>query len=236
MRHSAKPTDLKKLLDNQQLMIENQMQMKKDQQKMAKALAEISAKLDSKIAKPAALTLNYTSLCNTTEFRPIKNVQELDTMETKLEDSEVYNEYKMKYSIVCGPGKGLNCAYQFCDLLFDREFLTKCSWAGGSRSETTKISLKTYKNVLNFFFDLVHDCDQSYTIEDNMNFFKTILRNSMKRSMAKLQRKSTSRCRRQRPSEELLALLENADASADSDDTSIRNSVTETLPRSDSLP
>lgn len=195
----------KELFENQKLLLENQKRIMKHNDKITMAVAEMSVKLDTIITNPLSYQPQTTSVANYNEtmkkslsnqsfcLKPIKNKTELNYLEEVLEDSEKRAEMKLKYSIVCGTGKAINCAYQLCDVFFDRDFLTQCSWSGSSRGEGTKIGLKTYKNILNLFFELVYDCDKNFTIDENNKFFKAVLKNSTKRKLSKLQRASTCR-------------------------------------------
>lgn len=208
------PSDLEKITSNQveiyknQEAILNDLTLLKDnyknvlenQQSILMAIAHISVKLDTFITgqyEPQVTKLN-DAMKNTPDnnrfcLKPIRNIEELSNLEAILNDEKMKEDYKFKYSIVCQPGKAENCAYQLVDVFFTREFLTKCSWSGSARGEGTKVCLKQYKNVLQLFFELIYECDQTYTIAGNEKFFKSVLKNATKRKNSKLQRSSTSR-------------------------------------------
>ncbi|CAG4981890.1 unnamed protein product [Colias eurytheme] len=80
-------------------------------------------------------------------------------------------------------------------MFLTRDFLCKCSWTGSRKSEDIKVPLKAFKNVLNFFHQLIRIWDQTYTVESIENFFKTVLKNSVKRKNSKNERASTKRRR-----------------------------------------
>ncbi|CAB3245036.1 unnamed protein product [Arctia plantaginis] len=126
-------------------------------------------------------------------------VKELEELESLLTDKQQKNKLLKQYSFVCSQsdGRGGTCAYKILDVFFTRDFLYKCSWTGGSRgtSDNVKNPLKAYKNVLKFYYELIHIWDQTYTIENNENFFKTVLKTSVKRKLSKNERASTKRRR-----------------------------------------
>ncbi|CAG9137627.1 unnamed protein product [Plutella xylostella] len=125
--------------------------------------------------------------------KPVESAQQLDELEKQLSDPKTRDLLKNAYSVLCSEGKGADCAYMLVDVMFSRNFLCECSWGGGSRGDGTKVPLKGYKHVLSFFWTMVHFWDDTYTLQDNESFFKTILKNSKKRKIAKLERSSTSR-------------------------------------------
>lgn len=125
---------------------------------------------------------------------PIKNISELQKLENELKDKEVMSTYVHKMKFVCGDkGKsnGVTCAYKLIDIFFTRQFLTLCSWAGGSRSDQDKIAFKAFKNVILLFFQLIKLADINFTLEECETFFKNIIRNSVRRNACLNQRTST---------------------------------------------
>lgn len=84
------------------------------------------------------------------------------------------------------------------DLIFTRQFLNKCSWAGGSRKEQSKICFRAYNRIFDFFFDIINLTDKDFSKEDCKTFFKNILRYSLSRSKCKQIRTSSSRNRPKR--------------------------------------
>lgn len=208
------PSDLEKITSNQVEIYKNQEAILNDltilkdnykkvsdnQQSILMAIAHISVKFDTIITgkyEPKVTKLNdamkKTPVNNRFCLKPIRNIEELSNLEAILNDSKMKEDYKIKYSIVCQPGKAENCAYQLVDVFFTREFLTECSWSGSARGEGTKVCLKQYKNVLQLFFELIYECDHTYTIAGNEKFFKSVLKNATKRKNSKLQRSSTCR-------------------------------------------
>ncbi|XP_046970591.1 uncharacterized protein LOC124537743 [Vanessa cardui] len=123
----------------------------------------------------------------------VNNAQDLDNLEKQLSDSGFRDRLKNICSMLCSGGKGIDCAYMLVDVLFTRKFICDCSWSGGSRGEELKVPLKGFKHVLSFFWSMVHQWDEKFTIKDNEMFFKTILKNAKKRKLAKCERASTSR-------------------------------------------
>ncbi|RVE41229.1 hypothetical protein evm_014121 [Chilo suppressalis] len=126
---------------------------------------------------------------------PINSIEELNKIEKVLSEKTAREQLKETYSIVCSGGKGINCAYTLIDLMFTRDFLRKCSWSGSSRSNGIKISLKCYKNVVSFFWEMIFFWDRTFTVQENEEFFKSVLKNSNKRKNDKLERSSTTQKR-----------------------------------------
>ncbi|KAH9629824.1 hypothetical protein HF086_011474 [Spodoptera exigua] len=68
-------------------------------------------------------------------FNPINSLDSLQKLEDTLKDDMSTTAIIKKLSFVCGTGKGrgLNNCFTLVDVMFDRSFLTTCSWAGGAR-------------------------------------------------------------------------------------------------------
>ncbi|XP_053601036.1 uncharacterized protein LOC128669862 [Plodia interpunctella] len=171
---------LELVLENQRLLLENQV-------KIMRKLNEFTSRLENLTSQGNSQYFNNTDI---EHFNPIDDLQAMDNLENDLKDPEKRNIYFKRYSIICqGKGEGWNCAYFLVDMFFTRKFLTKVSWSGGSRGES-KFALKIYTNIINFFHSLIHDCDKTFSLMDCHNFFKLILRNSVKRSESKCMRAS----------------------------------------------
>lgn len=148
---SAILKDLELLKDSHKNVLENQ-------KTILMAIANICVKLDTIITgqcKQLDTATSLNAIKNTPEntkfcLNSIHTIEELSNLEATLNDGKMKEDYKIKYSIVCQPGKAVNCAYQLIDVFFTREFLTKYSWSGSARGEGTKVCLKQYKNVLQF--------------------------------------------------------------------------------------
>lgn len=130
-------------------------------------------------------------------FRPIDNLDSLENLENVLKEETSVAELKKKLSVVCaiGKGKGPNNCFVLVDVMFTRNFLTKCSWAGGSRTEGTKICFKGFNRVIQLFFSIIYDSDNTYSLVDCEAFFKNILRNAVRRNCSKRQRASSTKLR-----------------------------------------
>lgn len=128
-------------------------------------------------------------------FSPITTVEDLNKINDLLSDKTARKQLKQTFSVICSGGKGINCAYKLIDIMFSRDFLCQCSWSGSSRSDGVKISLKCYKNIVSFFWEMIFSWDQTFTLQKNEQFFKSILKNANKRKNAKQERSSTARKR-----------------------------------------
>ncbi|CAH2983349.1 unnamed protein product [Chilo suppressalis] len=198
--------DCDDLLQNQKKMAEYQVAILDNQKKIIKALATISVKIDtlaSKFQNQPQMTppMTVTPLNNeikkspyNARVAPVQTMDDLQNMENQLHDAERRKCLKDLYSVFCTPGKkGEVCAFQLIDVFFSREFLVQCSWSGSARGAGSKICIKIFQEVLGFFFELVHDCDPTYTVDKNNDFFKSIVKNAKKRTHSKLGRASAPR-------------------------------------------
>ncbi|GBP95636.1 hypothetical protein EVAR_68148_1 [Eumeta japonica] len=135
-------------------------------------------------------------------FVPIDNLNMLEAFNDSLKHKESESEMRKKFSVICGTGKGIgiNNCYALVDVMFSRKFLTECSWAGGSRNDCKKICFKAFDRIIYFFFSIIRDSDENFTLVECEAFFKNILRNSVKRSTAKMIRASAAKVRRKKKS------------------------------------
>lgn len=198
--------DCNDLIRNQKILSDNQVKIIENQIKIIRTLATISVKIDNLAAnsqkQPQIQTqMTVTPLSNelkkspyNARVTPIQNLDDLQNMENQLRDADKRKFLKDLYSVFCTPGKkGEICAFQLIDVLFSREFLVQCSWSGSARGVESKICIKIFQEVLGFFFELVHDCDPTYTVDKNNDFFKSIVKNAKKRTHSKLGRASAPR-------------------------------------------
>ncbi|XP_063386914.1 uncharacterized protein LOC134672895 [Cydia fagiglandana] len=142
----------------------------------------------------------FSSAENKKQKVTIQNIaseNDLNNFEKELENPDTEVEWKKKFLIICGKGKGrgINNAYALSDSMFTRSFLNQCSWAGGSRTPEQKICFKSHTKIINFFFDIVHESDSSFTVIECHQFFKTILKNSRSRKESKQERTSRTKNR-----------------------------------------
>ncbi|KAJ2942137.1 hypothetical protein O0L34_g11050 [Tuta absoluta] len=194
------------LLVNQTKILEQLNFIQNVQATTIQKIASLSVQLDHAMIQinnlPQNLQVTPLSACKSSpsntafDIKPIETVQQLDQLEQGLSDSANRQQKKKLYSVIFSSGKGIDCAYTLADVLFSRKFLCQCSWSGGSRGNNdAKIAWKTYKNILSFFWEMVHTWDNKYTVSHNVEFFQNILKNAKKRNMAKKERASTSRKR-----------------------------------------
>lgn len=174
---------------------ENQQVLFGIQNNILSKLAEMQTQFDEiaiQLFKPKENTesLNIKPITSLKEFQEFENLLSTD-------DPEVISQLKNKFSVVCskGKGKGYNNAYILIDVLFERNFLRDCSWAGGSKSDKIKICFKSFRNTIKFFFDTLHESDEDFTLVDCHKFLKIILRNSLQRSITKQLRLSSKKNR-----------------------------------------
>lgn len=111
-------------------------------------------------------------------------------------------------------GNGATVCLQVVDFLFSREFLTKCSWTGLSRTRSEdgglvkKIALQQYEGAVDLFYQIVAYSDPIFPAEECKSFLRRCLQNSKQRfEEVKGMRNSASRKRRKK--------IHNANASKD---------------------
>lgn len=181
------------LQGNINIILENQKMFFEGQQLMMLNLSQTITQLEEYINKSSGSTKKPESV----DFILIQDHEQLRRFEHLLENSEQELQIKIKLSTICGKGKGrgINNAYALIDAMFDRKFLKTCSWAGGSRTTETKLCFKSFTKVIKLFFDLVHDSDNSFTLNECHNFFKNVLKNSSQRCNSKKLRTSTTKHR-----------------------------------------
>lgn len=118
-------------------------------------------------------------------IKPVESLEELIGLEEKLQDQNYMDELIGLLTFICGTrdvGNGANHCYKLVDFIFTRQFMTTCSWAGGSREQKEKVPFKMFKHVISMFFQLVHMADTTFTLEQCENFFKGVLKNSVRRN------------------------------------------------------
>lgn len=171
------------ILENQKLSLESQQLIMQNLSQTLTQFEEYMNKSKNKIT------------C--VDFQHIVNNEQLRCLEHSLENPEKEFELKKKLAYICGKGKGrgVNNAYALIDVMFDRQFLKTCSWAGGSRSTETKVCFKSFTKVIKLFFEIVLDSDNSFTLNECHNFFKNVLKNSTQRCKSKNLRTSTTKHR-----------------------------------------
>lgn len=126
-------------------------------------------------------------------FKTISNLEEFTALEEQLKEPLMETKYFKELSIVCSEKKtGHNNAYALVDTIFDRKFMTRCSWTGGTKGEP-KYCFKAFPKTIDLFLKVVHQYDKTFTKPICEDFFKNIMRNSTKRNTAKRVRISTTK-------------------------------------------
>lgn len=127
---------------------DNQVVLSSNQILVLEKLANISTQLDEFMQRISVAALTGKSERDVDNiFKPITNKKRFDDFEESLKSEHKKQEIKKLLSVICRKGKGraINNAYALLDGMFDREFLTVCSWAGGTRAEGSKICFKSYE-------------------------------------------------------------------------------------------
>ncbi|XP_061717537.1 uncharacterized protein LOC133525261 isoform X1 [Cydia pomonella] len=172
--------DIETVKNGIQTVAENQSVLSNNQTTIIAQISELSIKLEEFIK------LSLGTKKNPDESGSIKiyNEENLQEFERKLEQPDSRNDLYRQYSVILneGVGKGRTNAYTLVDAMFDRKFFMQCSWTGVSKGDATKVCFKGFKNTINFFFNIVHESDNTFTKAQLIKFFKTILRNARYRS------------------------------------------------------
>lgn len=191
---SADNTKLDTIMTTLETVLENQ-------HKIIKELANFQVVFEKAMKKKNAGTAFASSSQNTSRivpFQPIDCSEDLKELNEKLEDTDVFSEYVERLSFICGRDtttKGIDHCYMLVDKFFTRKFFTLCSWAGGSKVPNTKFAFKFYENVISLFFKLIHLADPKFTLEDCEDFFKSVIRNCVRRNNSSNLRTSRSKNR-----------------------------------------
>lgn len=191
---------LDNMLQIQGITLENQQKIVQNMAAQSVQLDEISAQLADIKQGPMVTLLKDANPDDNKSFtiKPIENQNDLKSLDQLLADRTERHKIQKRLSFLClaSKGEGKTCAYKLLDILFTRDFLCTCSWAGGSRGDRSKIAFKDYKNVLKFFYGMIQSWDPTYTIQDNEVFFKIITKNSNQRKSMKNLRMSSKRNRK----------------------------------------
>nr|XP_023027971.1 uncharacterized protein LOC111516016 [Leptinotarsa decemlineata] len=121
-------------------------------------------------------------------FEPIDNIQDLNSLEDKLKDKDIFDEFLRKTNEICTLNRKIsNTAKDDCchviDYFFTRNFMTQCSWTGACKERNMeKIPFKIYKNVIALFFEVIHLSNKTFTKQHCETFFKNVMKNSTRRN------------------------------------------------------
>lgn len=209
-------------LDCEQIIMNQNMLLQKinNQEKILNTIIEIMQKLTQKVAmlsvqiseglletikekidqQGGVVLLKDANRVESESFRleVIDDKEHLEILERTLMDKAEKTKLRKQLSFLFQPceGNGITYAYKLLDLLISREFLCKCSWSGASRTDTSKIPLKDFKNFIKFFCDMIRSWDPTFTMAQTEMFFKICLKNAVKRRAMKNLRSSSKRVRK----------------------------------------
>lgn len=167
------------------------------QQNILQKLALLDTKLEELVTRISVSVTDINQQSNNdNNFKTIGNLQELTSFEERLNDPQAEENIIKLLSVTCTKGKGraYNNAYALVDAMFTRQFMTQCSWAGGTRGKS-KICFKSYTKTITVFFKIIHQSDNNFTIPECESFLKNVMRHAIKRNEAKLLRASTQKNR-----------------------------------------
>ncbi|XP_049278382.1 uncharacterized protein LOC125761366 [Anopheles funestus] len=125
----------------------------------------------------------------------ITTVEEMEKFEKDLEEEEYFLQISNLLKQKLTDKDVNNRMLATLDALFQRIFLTQCTWTGISKTGN-KIAMHTYRNILKLFQCIGSTNVVMATDEMVKLFFMKILKHAAERSMAKGIRKSTCRKRK----------------------------------------
>ncbi|XP_065076058.1 uncharacterized protein LOC135699694 [Ochlerotatus camptorhynchus] len=185
------------------------------------ALLEIQRKDDSKKLKPGDSVERHSR---------INTEDELIQWNIKLNNEELCRKYLEYFSKIIIPDayndKGDNACYTAVDCLFTREFWTKMTWTGISRSNKAKRGFREYGNVTQLLCSIVQIGDPSYTANKLEMFCRNrLFRYCKSRSTNRQLRKSACRQRHGHKSNAPTLDTANEEISRNSNDTDVSENV-----------
>jgi len=129
----------------------------------------------------------------------IDTVDDLEKFEENLEKKgfreTVFQHWTARMGTDCGLGSGKSKAYDLADEMFSRRFFTNFTWTGLSAKNESKIALQKYKRMIDMFWKIIFNCDNSFNSDMNKKF----LQNLMNKSKARSDEVSTNKRKRSAP-------------------------------------
>ncbi|XP_053691306.1 uncharacterized protein LOC128739830 [Sabethes cyaneus] len=126
---------------------------------------------------------------------PIENELQLADLELKLADKDFKSKMVKWLRLHASGDCAENRMLGVLDILFSKEFQTKCTWTGASR-KGPKIAIMPNRNILQLFTQVGSDEYEVVTQQKLANFFMKKLKNSLKRLLAAGMRRGTRHVRR----------------------------------------
>lgn len=186
--------------------------LKDDVEQTRGLVCRMNAKVDylaSNSRVPTASTSNQKVKLKKFSLSPVNSLDELKSLEENCKDEEFVMEAIRSIGRIFGKnqqtGNGATVCLRLVDSLFTREFLTKCSWTGLSRTRSedgsiiTKIGFQRFERVIDLFYQTVSYSDPVYPVEECNNFLRRCLQNAKQRfEEVKGIRNTSSRKRRKK--------------------------------------
>uniref|UniRef100_A0A6E8W6Q8 DUF4806 domain-containing protein n=1 Tax=Anopheles coluzzii TaxID=1518534 RepID=A0A6E8W6Q8_ANOCL len=194
-RRSLRDKTIKEILEAQTNMLielrNEQKQILKEQKKIVSRIGIIEVQLNTLLNHTEVSTSNLTGF----DHPFVENAEDLEKFEKDLDEEEYYTQVVSLLKQKNIDKDINNRMLATLDALFDRSFLTKCTWTGISKSGT-KIAMHSFKNVVNLCKCVGSTNLVPVTYETVQGFFTNRLKHALERSKAKGLRKSTSRERK----------------------------------------
>ncbi|XP_066256700.1 uncharacterized protein [Euwallacea similis] len=188
---------LKAVLRNQKLMMHRQLKLQRSVDALTSYMFDYynNPPMDSSSLTPVPVCEESASSKISSPIEPIDSLEKLTQFEEKLKDETYLAQVIESMSFICGKsGKamGLDCCYKLIDYFLTRRFVAQCSWTGNTRMGpgVGKVPLKFFHNFRKCFRDIITLADSKFTETESEDFFKRVMRNSVKRVSAGQMRQS----------------------------------------------
>lgn len=147
------------------------------------SLKNFRPKNPESVAKPSHQSKNPELIVksNSFNFKRIKTIDDAKQMDQLLKNVE-YEEHLSKQlirefgtDIGIGSGKR-HVAFDLKARMFENSFFTHFSWSGQSHKERVELTaFRSYGTLINFFWKIVNNADQSFNVNDNKRFFQGVM-------------------------------------------------------------
>lgn len=121
--------------------------------------------------KPISITLNR-----------IKTVDDANRMEQWLKNvgfkKQLSEQLIRQFGTNVGIGSGKrHVAFDLKARMFENSFFTNCTWTGYSPNEQRgMVAFQSFERLIELFWKIVNNADQTFTMDDNKCFFQKIIR------------------------------------------------------------
>ncbi|CAG9764324.1 unnamed protein product [Ceutorhynchus assimilis] len=187
---------LKTIVANQKIMMQRQSKFQKSLDTLTETIYEYFNKPhDEGYIYNEPAQASTSEVAKRPAIEPIGSPEKLSEFEEKLKQENYMLEVVESMSYICGKSGtsiGIDCCYKLIDHFLTRSFATQCSWTGNTRQGPgmEKVPLKFFENFRKCFRSIITLADSKFTEAQNEDFFKRILKNSVRRQQSTSMRQS----------------------------------------------